>query len=121
MIYSLFSYSPWVLWCAVMSTFGFAGFYPDLLRPYINDIVTVVLFVLPLAIIIFVQWGEFPNNIVSKCHIFAVTLITIYSVGMEIASLFNYKPEGVLFYKILSHIGWSFAWVGILKKAKNQE
>ncbi len=102
---------------AVFGTFAFAGYYSDLLKPFMPDWLAVGIFVLPVAILVFVNWGEMPDRIVSIVHISAAVLFLLLAAGMEVGSFLDYRPEGLTLYRILAHLAWTFSWAGVVKEA----
>lgn len=114
----LTGYSGWALYCALISIFGLTGYYSDLLRGRVPDWVAVGLFIAPVIIIVFIQWGEVPDRIVAIAHGAAATWFMILALGMEVGHFFSYDPKGSVFYRILAHVGWTFAWAGIYRKAR---
>ena len=111
-------YSGWASYCALVSTFGITGYYSDLLRPLVPAWVAVGLFIAPVLIILFIQWGEVPDRVVAVCHIIAAVWFMILALGMELGHLLDYQPKGSGFYRILAHFGWTFAWAGIFRRAR---
>lgn len=111
-------YPGWALYCAVVSLFGLTGYYADLLMPRVPDWLGVVILVSPLILIMMIQPGEAPPWLVSTCHLAAATLFLLAAVGMEIGCLLGYKPDGHGFFRVLAHLGWTFAWGGILQEAR---
>jgi hypothetical protein len=114
----LTGYSGWSFYCALISLFGITGYYSDLLRQRVPDWVAVGLFMAPILIILFIQWGEAPNRVVVASHIIAASLFMTLALGMEIGHFLGYQPEGSGFYRILAHLGWTFAWAGIYRRAR---
>ena len=114
----LVGYSGWAFYCALISVFGLTGYYADLLRPHVPDWVGVGLLILPLIIIVFIQWGEAPGRLVAAAHIFAASWFMALAVGMEVGLLLGYAPSGSVLYRVLAHLGWTFAWAGIYRRAR---
>jgi len=114
----LTGYSGWAIYCALISVFGVTGYYSDLLRPLVPDWVGVGVLIAPIVIILFVQWGEFPDRVVAACHIIAASWFMILALGMELGHLIDYQPQGSGFFRILAHLGWTFAWAGIFRRAR---
>lgn len=114
----LTGYSAWAFYCALMSVFGLTGYYADLLRPHVPDWVGVGLLMLPMGIIVFIQWGEAPGRLVAAAHIFAASWFMALAIGMEIGILLGYAPNGTTLYRILAHLGWACAWAGIYRRAR---
>lgn len=114
----LTGYSGWSFYCALVSLFGITGYYSDLLRPHVPDWVAVGLFIAPVLIILFIQWGEAPDRIVAACHIIAASWFMILALGMEIGHFLGYQPKGSTFFSILAHLGWTFAWAGVFRRAR---
>ena len=78
----------------------------------------VAIFITPVILILFVQWGEAPDRVVAVSHLIAVSVFTLFALGMEVSHFLGYQPEGAILYRILAHLGWTFAWAGIYRKAK---
>ena len=114
----LTGYSGYSLYCALMTVFGLTGYYSDLLRPRVPDWIAVAVLIAPVVIILFIQWGEVPDRVVALSHIIAASLFMVLALGMEIGILLGYEPKGSAFYRILAHLGWSFAWAGIYRRAR---
>jgi len=114
----LTGYSGWSLYCALISLFGITGYYSDLLRQRVPAWMAVALFTAPIMIILFIQWGEASDRVVAIAHIVAAMLFMILAIGMEVGTLVGYTPRGTLFYRILAHLGWTFAWAGIYRRAR---
>tara|TARA_R110002096_G_scaffold203718_5_gene389041 strand:+ start:953 stop:1387 length:435 start_codon:yes stop_codon:yes gene_type:complete len=106
------------LFCATISLFGLTGYYADLLMPLVPDWVGVVILVSPLALVLMVQRGEAPDWLVYRCHLIAATLFLLGALGMEIGCLFGYQPDGHGLFRVLAHLGWTFAWADLLREAK---
>ena len=111
-------YSGWSLYCAIISTFGITGYYSDLLKPHVPAWVAVGLFTAPLAAIVFIQWGEQDGRIVAATHIIAASWFMVLSLGMELGGFLRYTPEGSTLFRVLAHLGWSFAWAGVYGRAR---
>jgi hypothetical protein len=114
----LTGYSAWSFYCALISIFGLTGYYADLLRRIVPDWVGVGLLMAPIAIIIFIQYGEAPDHVVAAAHIIAASWFMALAIGMEAGHWLGYSPKGTLFYRVLSHLGWAFAWFGIYRRAR---
>jgi hypothetical protein len=114
----LTGYSGWAFYCALLSVFGSTGYYSDFLRNRIPDWAAVSLFIGPLLIIVFIQWGELPDRVVARCHIIAASWFALLAVGMEVGHFLGYSPKGSLLFRLLGHLGWTFAWAGIFRRAK---
>lgn len=106
------------LYCAMLSLLGLTGYYADILRYHLPDWAVVGLLVTPITIILFIQWGDVPDRIVAISHIIAASLFMILAIGMEIGILIGYHPKGTNFYRVLAHIGWTFAWGDIYRRAR---
>lgn len=104
--------------CALVSLFGLTGFYADLLMPLVPDWLGIAILVSPFALVLMVQRGEAPDRLVYRCHLFAATLFLLGALGMEIACLAGYKPEGHALFRFLAHLGWTFAWANFLREAR---
>lgn len=102
---------------ALFSTFAFAGYFSDLLRPQVPDWAAVGVFIAPIVCIVFVQWGNLPNHIVATVHLTAAFLFFILAGAMEVGMALGYEPELSTLYRILAHMGWTFAWTPILRRA----
>jgi hypothetical protein len=114
----LTGYSGWSFNCAVISVFGLAGYYSDLLRPYVPDRVAVGLLIAPVIIILFIQWGEVPERVVAGSHIVAALWFMSLALGMEVGHCLGYQPDGSGLCRLLAHMGWTFAWAGIYRRAR---
>jgi hypothetical protein len=114
----LTGYSGWAFYCALLSVFGLTGYYADLLRGYVPDWVGVGLLIAPLIIIVFIQWGEAPDRFVAISHLIAALWFMTLALEMEIGHVFRHDPTGSVFYRILAHLGWTFAWAGIYRRAR---
>ncbi len=114
----LLGYSGWAFFCALISVFGLTGYYADLLRPHVPDWVGVGLLIVPLVVIVFIQWGEAPGRLVGATHIFAASWFMALALGMETGILLGYAPRGSTLYRVLAHLGWTFAWAGIYRRAR---
>jgi hypothetical protein len=114
----LTGYSGWSFYCAVISLFGVAGYYADLFRQYVPDWMVVGLLIAPVGIILFIQWGEAPERVVAASHIIAASWFMMLALGMEVGHFFGYQPYGSGLYRILAHVGWTFAWAGIYRRAR---
>lgn len=114
------SMSGWSFYCALISTFGITGYYSDILRHRIPDWLAVGIFILPIIILVFIQYGEAPNRAVAISHIIAATWFMLLAVGMEIGHLLGYEPKGFTLYRCLAHIGWTFAWIGVYRRARGR-
>lgn len=110
--------SGWALYCALLSVFGLTGYYSDLLRGHVPDWVGVGLLIAPIVFIIFIQWGELNDRVVAIAHFAAALWFMILALGMEAGHHFGYVPEHASFYRFLAHLGWTFAWVGIYRRAR---
>src|SRR5262245_1019892 len=97
----LTGYSGWAFYCALISMFGLAGYYSDVLRGHVPDWVAVGLLMVPMIVIIFVQWGETPDRVVAIAHLAAAVWFMTLALGMEVGHLFGYEPRGLAFYRIL--------------------
>jgi hypothetical protein len=116
----LTGYSGWSFYCAVISVFGIAGYYSDLLRPHVPDGLAVGLLIAPVVIILFIQWGELPGRVVAASHIVAASWFMILALGMEAGHFLGYQPNGSGLYRVLAHVGWTFAWAGIYRRARQK-
>ncbi len=114
----LTGYSGWSFYCAVISLFGVTGYYADLLRRHVPDRVGVGLLTAPLLLILFIQWGEVSDRVVAVTHMIAASWFMILALGMEVGHWLGYAPKGTGFYRILAHVGWTFAWAGIYRRAR---
>jgi hypothetical protein len=114
----LTGYSGWAFYCALISVFGLTGYYSDVLRGHVPDWIGVGLLIAPIVVIVFVQWGEAPDRVVAIAHFTAALWFMILAIGMEVGHLFGYDPKGSVFYRILAHLGWTFAWAGIYRRAR---
>ena len=47
----------WSLWCVVVGVFGQVGYLADVLQPLLPAWVAVLLFIVPVAAVVFVQPG----------------------------------------------------------------
>lgn len=110
-------YSGWALYCAVISVFGLTGYYADLLRPHVPAWVAVGLLMAPVAVIVFIQWGELSDRLVAMAHMLAALWFMSLAVGMEVGILLGHRPEGTGLFRVFAHVGWTFAWAGILRRA----
>ena len=109
--------SNWALYCAIVSTFGLIGFYSEPLKGRVPDWLGVGVFVLPVSLIVLVQWGDLPDRAVAFVHFLAASIFLVASLGMELWIAAGYRPEGVTLFRVLAHLGWTFAWGKILKRA----
>jgi len=109
----------WSLYCAIIASFGFAGFYhADLTEPWIPGWLSVGIMILPVTILVMVPWGELPDRVVMIAHSFAATLFVAMALGMEIGHALGYRPEGSTFFRILAHLGWTFTWVAVIRRIR---
>ena len=108
----------WSFGCALISIFAITGYYADLLRRLMPEWAAVAVLLSPITIILFVQWGEAPDRVVAVSHIVATAIFTLFALGMELASFLGYQPEGAGVYRLLAHLGWTFAWAGIYRRAR---
>lgn len=102
---------------AAFGSFAFAGYYPEVVKPYIHAWVAVGIFMLPVAILIFVNWGELSARVVVRLHLFAAIWFLLLSAGMEIGILSGHRPPGTNLYRVLAHLSWTFSWAAVLKTA----
>ena len=114
----LTGHSGWSFLCALISIFAITGFYSDLLRRFIPDWAAVAIFISPVIIILFVQWGEAPDRVVAVSHLIATAVFTLFALGMEVSHFLGFQPEGAYLYRLLAHLGWTFAWAGIHRRAR---
>jgi hypothetical protein len=112
------TFSPWTLYFMIISTFGITGWYSDLFKTFLPAWAAVGVFMVPIVIVVFIQWGEASPMIVARAHMTAAAIFTLLSIGMEFGRFFNYHPESELLCKVLAHLGWIFAWGAIFKKAR---
>jgi hypothetical protein len=108
---------PWRTLFALFGSFAFAGYYPDLAKPYVHPWVAVGIFMLPVAVLIFVHWGEQPDRWVARMHFGAASWFLLLSAGMEIGIALGHEPPGTALYRVLAHVSWTFSWAAVLKKA----
>ena len=111
-------HSGWSFFCALMSILAITGFYSDLLRQFLPDSAAVAIFITPVILILFVQWGEAPKRVVAASHLIATAVFTLFALGMEVSQFLGYQPEGAILYRLLAHVGWTFAWAGIYRRAR---
>jgi hypothetical protein len=102
---------------ALFSTFAFAGYFSDLLRPQVPDWAAVALFIAPIVLILFVRWGELPKRTVATIHLVAAALFFLFAGAMEIGMALGHEPELSTLYRIFAHAGWTFAWTPIFRRA----
>ncbi len=114
----LTGYSAWAFYCAVVSLFGLTAYYADLLRRLVPDSIGVGLLIAPIVMVVFIQYGEAPNRFVAAAHIVAASWFMALALGMEVGHWLGYSPRGTLFYRVLAHLGWTFAWLGIYRRAR---
>jgi hypothetical protein len=114
----LIGYSGWALYCAIISLFGLTGYYADLFRKFLPDWLGVGLLIAPLAVIVFIQWEELPDRTVAIAHSAAASWFMLLALGMEAGHLLGYVPKGTILYRVLAHLGWTFAWAGIYRRAR---
>lgn len=112
----------WSFYCALIATMGFAGFYADWAQRYVPTWVVVGVLVAPFAVLVCVHWNELPDRVVMTFHLGAATLFLLLAAGMEISHFMGYQPEGANFFRVLAHLGWTFAWADTLRqiRARNQ-
>ena len=104
--------------CAVASVLGLTGYYSDLLRRLVPDWVAVGLFIAPIGIVLSIQWGEVPDRIVAAAHTIAASWFMILALGMEVGLLLGYQPRDSGLFRVLAHVGWTFAWAGVYRQAR---
>jgi len=114
----LTGFSGWAFYCAMISTFGLAGYYSELLRRFVPDWVGVGLIMAPLVTILLIPWGEFPDRVVAVTHTVAASWFMILAVGMEVGGLLGYEPRDSGLFRVMAHVGWTFAWGGIYRRAR---
>ncbi len=108
----LTGYSAWAFYCAVVSLFGVTAYYADLLRLLVPDWIGLGLLIAPIVVIVFIQYGEAPDRFVAATHILVAAWFMTLAVGMEVGHWLGYSPRGTLFYRVLAHLGWTFAGLG---------
>ena len=108
---------PFSLLCAAFGSFAFAGYYSDLLKPFMPAWLAVCFLILPVTVLIFVQQGEVSDRFLARAHLSAAGLFLLLAVGMEVGSLWGYRPKGLTLYRILAHLAWSFSWASVIKEA----
>jgi hypothetical protein len=108
---------PFSLLCALLGTFAFAGYYSDILKPFIPAWLAVGIFTLPVIVLVFVQRGEVPDRILARAHLAAAALFLILAAGMEAGSFWGHRPKELTLYRIMAHLSWSFAWGGVITDA----
>jgi|KBSSwiStaDraftv2_1062776.scaffolds.fasta_scaffold744497_1 hypothetical protein len=116
--FGLFGYSGWACFCAMFSIFGLTGYYSEMFKPHMPDWLGVALLMAPLLIVMFIQWGEAPDRVVASAHIIAASWFMVFAIGMEVGILYGYKPKETELFRIMAHLGWTFAWAGILRRAR---
>ena len=75
------SYPAWMLLSAIVGSFGMLGYYPGLLAEWVPDWLAVGVLVLPVVLIVAVQWGDAPDRVVSAIHLVAGVLFIVAVVG----------------------------------------
>jgi hypothetical protein len=78
----------------------------------------VALLIAPVVIILFIQWGELPDRVVAASHIVAASWFMLLALGMEAGHFLDCQPIGSGLYRLLAHVGWTFAWAGIYRRAR---
>jgi hypothetical protein len=112
-----YEFFPLRMLLAVFGSFAFAGYYPELVKPYIHAWVAVGIFLLPVFILFFINWGELPDRVVARLHLLAAIWFLLLSAGMEIGVLSGHRPPGTNLYRVLAHLAWTFSWAAVLKTA----
>ena len=111
-------YSGWAFYSALISVFGLTGYYSELVRPFVPAWLAVGVLIMPIVVILFVQFGELPDRLVARCHLLAAFWFMTLALGMELGHVLGYQPRGLTLYRVLAHIGWTFAWAGIYRRAR---
>jgi hypothetical protein len=111
-------YSGWSFCCALFSTFGVTGYYSSLLRHRVPDWLMVGLLMAPITIILLTQWGIGSDRVVATFHLVATSLFMTLALGMELGIMLGYRPIDSGFFRLSAHLGWTFAWAGIYRRAK---
>ena len=79
--------------------------------------IAVAILMFPISMIVLIQMGDFSNRLVKQVHYVAVALYSLLAIGMEVMILRGFRPEGLLTYRVMTHLGWTLGWAIILKQA----
>ncbi len=96
---------------------AFTVFYADILKPWLPVWAIVALFTLPVALVLFFQYGECSDRVLVIAHLTAATMFLLLAAGLEICIHYGYRPPGTLLYRFAGHFSWSFAWAAIFWRA----
>lgn len=111
--------SPLVLFPAIFSTFGLTAYYSELLEDQIPPELAVTILMLPISMIVLIQAGDWSARIVKQTHYVAVALYSLLALGMEISILRGFRPDDLLLYRVMTHLGWTLGWAVILQQARS--
>ena len=78
----------------------------------------VGLLMAPITIILLAQWGIGSDRVVATSHLVATSLFMTLALGMELGIMLGYRPIEAGFFRLSAHLGWTFAWAGIYRRAK---
>jgi len=109
---------PSVLFPAIFSTFGLTAFYSELWQSKVPPWLAVTILTLPIGTVVLVQVGDFPVSIVRLVHFVAVGMYSALALGMEIMILRGFRPDDLVLYRIMTHLGWTLGWATILRQAQ---
>ena len=90
----------------VVGVFGQVGYLADVLQPLLPAWVAVLLFIVPVAAVVFVQPGELPDRWVRRAHAGAATWYVLVTLAAEAVTVFGSAPPGALLLRVLMHLGW---------------
>lgn len=85
---------------------GQVAFSTDFLKPYLPAWVTIGIFILPAALVIFVTADEASGRLVMGCHVFGASWYVLITICAEVISFLGAAPKNATLFRILMHLGW---------------
>ena len=111
---------PFALIAAICSVMGLTGFYSELLRPHLPDLLGVGILISPIILLVCVEWGDASDKTVARIHLLAVALFSLMAIGMEVLMWGGYQPPDSSLFRALAHIGWTFGWAVFYREAQRR-
>ena len=96
----------WTTWCILVGMFGQVAYLAAVLQPFLPAWVVVPIFILPIAAVVFIQPGEFPDRWVRRVHVGAAAWYVVITLTVEAVAIFGTIPDGALLFRVLMHLGW---------------
>ena len=90
----------------MIGTFGQIGYLSGWLHPNLPTWLVIPIFILPIALVIFVQPKEVSDVLVKRVHTFAALWYLSITLTSELYSVFGNTLQGETFFRVLMHVGW---------------